>query len=743
MGEDRSFCSSILAKPNKILTRHLIEAAQVFGYLIPFLKSKLQVLAARTGIGYDELVARLFVTVFLHDIGKSSTDFQEHIKGRGVGTPHALLSIPFLLAVPPLELAGSKGYRPEALAVMSHHTPFYDNLYSRYTLANLGKRYFDNCAKEIFESVPFYYEQIQHVHFPLKLSNPETDHSAPSLIRQIIDGVSYYPPKEIRDIHSTFEAILHLCDWLSSAEDFNFPYVLRNPKDTVVSYLASKSGEPFPFQTQCKKILSDLLLVAPTGKGKTEASLLWACNRENCRILYLLPTRVSTNAMYLRQQEIFGKANVGLSHGTSALIIGDQESWVKDKLTASLLKSSTFMLPITVATVDQLLFSLFNWRHWEMINENAKGSSVIFDEIHAYDSFTLSLVLTACQELAPYGTRFAFVSATFPKYLEDLFRSVLKIRGKSIRDKTFAKQIRHKVTFSLEDITRFVGMMRDQYSRGRNVLVIVNTVSKAKDLYELLRGFIPKDDLLLYHSRFIEGDRRTKEDRIIHGQNRSGFVVVSTQVVEVSLDIDYDVLFTQLAPFDVLVQRFGRVNRRGIKSIDETNVYVTAHSEYDYLIYGRENLALAQEIAGEKLQARLVDPQLLSALVEEQYPYEQKNKEVMEELSKVTDDLKILRTALWQIQSLRFQEKSKNLYRFARTRKEALPEVEAIPSQFKENVQKLDSKLKALSYYVKLPLFSYGDSIYEDESMNGILFANIEYSDELGIGPPVNGGVII
>ena len=115
------------------------------------------------------------------------------------------------------------------------------------------------------------------------------------------------------------------------------------------------------------------------------------------------------------------------------------------------------------------------------------------------------------------------------------------------------------------------------------------------DMYRLVRNRIGQTHAMLFHSRFIEQDRQEREERIVEGnQKTSGFVAVVTQIVEVSLDIDYDVMFTQVAPVDALVQRFGRVNRKGQKGL--VPVYVFQPDEGSVKVYGEDLLDQAWEL---------------------------------------------------------------------------------------------------------------------------------------------------
>ena len=147
------------------------------------------------------------------------------------------------------------------------------------------------------------------------------------------------------------------------------------------------------------------------------------------------------------------------------------------------------------------------------------------------------------------------------------------------------------------------------------------------------------DKLLLYHSRFIEKHRTDKEIRIMHAvDDKEGFIAITTQVVEVSLDIDYDILFTQLAPLDALVQRFGRVNRKGSKSITEPNVLVYTYGDKDRLVYGEDNLKNANDIVETYLAGKTPSEEQIIQLIDLQYPKEstldafKKNRKTLEQI---------------------------------------------------------------------------------------------------------------
>ena len=130
-------------------------------------------------------------------------------------------------------------------------------------------------------------------------------------------------------------------------------------------------------------------------------------------------------------------------------------------------------------------------------------------------------------------------------------------------------------------------------------------------------------NLLLYHPRFIELHRIEKENRIKNAvKSHEGFIAITTQVIEVSLDIDYDVLFTQLVPLDTLVQRFGRINRKGFKSVSEANVIVYSNNDKDESIYWEDNLKNAKNIVETYLRGKKPTEGQITQLIDLQYPKE-------------------------------------------------------------------------------------------------------------------------
>ena len=209
----------------------------------------------------------------------------------------------------------------------------------------------------------------------------------------------------------------------------------------------------------------------------------------------------------------------------------------------------TFIRPATVATVDQLLTIGFNGRRWDIKEINAANAVVIVDEVHAYDGWTLGLLISAIHHFSRLGTRFLLMSATLPSHTRAILQKALP-EAVYIADDTLTHERRS--TYMVKE--RYIHKDRDAITRavheGRRVLVVVNTVRQCQELAQQLCELRP----ICYHSHFVLEDRNRIEADIQRTEE-GGRLVVATQVVEVSLDLDFDWLFTECAPADALVQR--------------------------------------------------------------------------------------------------------------------------------------------------------------------------------------------
>lgn len=311
----------------------------------------------------------------------------------------------------------------------------------------------------------------------------------------------------------------------------------------------------------------NVVVIASTGIGKTEAALMWTGTR---KVFYTLPLKVSINAMYKRICGGYGYSSekVTLLHSDSI-----NELISEDDEIAGVLKyqaSRRFSFPVTVCTVDQIFSFVYKYRGCEMLLAMMKYSVVIIDEIQSYDPKLLAKILYGLKLICLIGGRFAIVTATLPPVVT-YFMDKLGLESEK-PEKFLLNKKRHKIKIS-ENIEFDYDEIINK-ARNKKVLIICNTVKKAIEVYEALKE-CDIDYVKLLHSKFIQKHRRILENEIIKFANSTeNGIWISTQIVEASLDIDFDMLFTEMCPADGLLQRMGRCYRKREYNGEEANIVV-------------------------------------------------------------------------------------------------------------------------------------------------------------------------
>lgn len=354
---------------------------------------------------------------------------------------------------------------------------------------------------------------------------------------------------------------------------------LRKRRKEIGRYVRPWHGWNWMQQT-CAHTRGNALLVAPTGAGKTEASLLWALNNRKGgeRIFYVLPYQVSINAMAKRLAELFpdenGQTQLG-ENGNVAIVHSNSDlAYLQESLRDDVPRKEAEQIaranrdaarqlyaPLKVTTVYQLLNLFFGRKFFEVGLLELSNALVIFDEIHAYDGHTLGLILVLLDCLQKMGACIFIMTATLPVALKDQLRDAAGIAEqheiKLPANDALLGEARRELHVCEEplDDAAIIAQIEAQLKVGR-VAVVCNTVKMAIRMRQLLSAHEP----YLVHSRFTLGDRAARERKEEIEAQR---LVIATQVIEVSLDVSFDAMFTQLAPADALLQRMGRVNRHG------------------------------------------------------------------------------------------------------------------------------------------------------------------------------------
>ncbi len=383
--------------------------------------------------------------------------------------------------------------------------------------------------------------------------------------------------------------------------------------EAVFAYLG-KPGQPFrsrPLQTALEGLLKGVdkpalfLIEAPMGEGKTEAALyahlrLQATNGH--RGMYIaLPTQATGNLMFERAKkflDLYKKSrslDLQLLHGASELVEeyqkilvrpntpGEKEEGVEAQVWFSHRKRG-LLSEYAVGTVDQALLGILPTKHHFIRLWGLGNRVVVLDEVHAYDTYTSGLIESLVRWLLALGSSAVLMSATLPKAKRE---SLLRAFGaQRIPEKPYPRitrvlagdpnpvaetfAVREQPTLTLRALPLELEVVAqkalEQARSGGCVACIVNTVQRAQELYQKLKGNPDGVEVCLFHARYPLEERLERERIVLakfgkEGQRPQKAILVATQVVEQSLDLDFDVMFTDLAPVDLVLQRAGRLHR--------------------------------------------------------------------------------------------------------------------------------------------------------------------------------------
>ena len=431
------------------------------------------------------------------------------------------------------------------------------------------------------------------------------------------------------------------------------------------------------------------VVIASTGIGKTEGALYWLGQDKG---IFTLPLKVSINAIYDRIHKDFGYKQVGLLHSDMrseyAKRAGDQ-----DLDLFAINHTKQLAQPLTITTLDQVIDFVGLYPGFELKLAIFSYSKFIIDEIQMYSPRLVAFILMGLKYITDMGGKFLIMTATLPPlFIEAMHK--LKIPFKQ-PDNPFLKLNEHGKVMNRHVIQI---MERDltveevaAHSLNQKVLIIVNTVKKAQELYD---AFIYADsEVNLLHSRFIKNDRYEKEESIKKLGKRDcdeTGIWITTQLVEASVDIDFDILFTELSEATGLFQRMGRVYRGRDYKNTTPNVYVftgyelpTGVSEsdkrsvVDYTIYQKSREVLLQynnQLLKEKTKMDIIN-QIYSrealgdnciylrefdvtlAQLENVLPYEEKEKPTLRDIENQT----IIPFAIYQEKEEEIQKIQKKL----------------------------------------------------------------------------------
>jgi CRISPR-associated endonuclease/helicase Cas3 len=557
----------------------------------------------------------LFWACFLHDFGKAASGFQKMVQGGELWRQrHEVLSLAFLDWIAP---ALSETERKWVLAaIVSHHRDAsviasnYDKDMNPDPLVGMLIQLNENTVRALwrwlYACVASWIEALDLHTFGVRSLEPVDEEQAVHMtyvegVRRTHAWLALYrsfirklPSERDQRVVTTLvmlRGITTTADHMASAHLAHVPQgIQRSWEEFALEGL--KINTHYHQRESAANHHRSTMLIAPTGSGKTEAALFWAMGtgeQTTPRIFYALPYQASMNAMYdrLRLPHYFGKDAVGLQHGRALqalyqrLMDGEQgpKTAVQDaKWRVNLTRLHA--CPVKVFSPYQMLKTVYGIKGFEGMLADYTQSAFIFDEIHAYEPNRLAIILALIKYLREYyGARFFVMSATFPGVLQNIMSEILGIQAPIIAEQKLFEQFRrHRLKLLNGDLLeQGIDCVVADVQSGKSVLVCCNTVQRAQDTQAALLKRLPPEQVQLIHSRFTMEDRLKREQAILTScdvdAEHTALAVVATQVVEVSLNIDLDTIYTDPAPLDALVQRFGRVNRACRKGIVPVHVF--------------------------------------------------------------------------------------------------------------------------------------------------------------------------
>ena len=764
--------SILLAKsdPRETLQEHTENCLAVYDSLrerMPFLADV---------AGEPDFFQYLFYAVALHDFGKAAIGFQKQLTdGKRWGYRHEILSTGFVVT---LQLS-QEAKQAIALAILTHHKDietlrekhpcWEENEYGyqewRKHIAELKPNW--HALMEIQEQVPYWCYTAECLWTPVT----STDQLISGYREFLAPYLNDFEDGALRSLHGTYGMLMRgcmiACDHLASAGKNEIQTALDNLEVELRQHVKEKAkekGRQFhgwePFQKDSGDTTGQLMLSAPTGSGKTEAALLWSdknqCETLGNRVFYVLPYTASINAMYNRLKELVSNDKIGVLHGKATYFIYKQfvdkkyESQIAEKYKV---KYETLIAegcdpdsaqkliaqdqakderdltrkicrPYKVLTPFQLLKAFFGIRGFEMQMAEMSQGLFIFDEIHAYDPHTTALILTMIKKLREdYDAKFCIMTATMPKFLKQMINDAIGEFAQvemapEERDKKFT---RHRVKLLDGNIHNAIPQIEERLNQEDRVMVVCNTVNQAQDVFKTLRGVVKEGKAKLLHSRFILKDRQRIEKEL-----KNADLLVGTQAVEVSLDIDFDCLFTQPAPIDALIQRFGRINRKGKKGICDVHI-CNQGGKSDSFIYSTEKV---ERTKNAFTSVDVLHESKIQNLIDEVYGdgYNEDEQEKFENAKRMFEQH--VKRIVPFIEDKSGSDEFENLFK----------SFEVVPIKFKDTyLAHIDAKeyYEAMAYVAQIRDYQFAklcrENLLNKDDTNPQRFINVCYDETLGL----------
>lgn len=649
----------LLAKsePRISLKQHINDCLKIWQYLkVCFPKAEEIV----PDIDFWEVVR---LSVIIHDLGKGHAEFIKVLMGvtrnEWYGQRHELFSLPFIDG---LDIDPSVK-QLMSLAVAGHHRDFNrlnkEYISNTYSSQKIEDEYEDDELLNYEEEFAKVYLKEIHLllknDFGIELGDYAIKHPQKLILSYLhkstkgefnVNGESYFK------LLLLFGALKN-CDHLGSArleyieqlEEASFFFL--NRKQTELQ----KNGYDFyTHQLKCSKAIGNVILTAPTGSGKTESAMLWLQKqmREDGqgRVFYVLPFTASINAMYERLSsdiDGLGSSKVGMLHGKLQDYLYDYLDNVqyinvskKEAIDEIKNKFKTLFTPLKVVTPFQLLKNLFGLKGFEQGIFEWTGGYFIFDEIHAYSPEVFAQIKVFLEYVVLHMKGKIFImTATMPSFFKNELEKAIGNFSVITADEDLYKSFdRHQVILKNGLLSDNLHLIREDLKAGVKVLVVCNTIVQVQEVFKNLKEYASNSVLL--HSAFTGEDRTLHEKKLKEGEKDENYpiqLLVGTQAIEVSLDIDYDVIYTEPAPIDALIQRFGRVNRKRKKGISPVVIFKESNKN-DKFIYSTDVILRTIEVF-EKISSErngIIEEGKLQEYIDLVYPsWDEKSKKTFDE----------------------------------------------------------------------------------------------------------------
>ena len=565
---DESIVSNIRekkAKPNKSIIEHTNDL--------------LDVLEILWNLGYikEERIYELIQKACIyHDIGKINKEFQKRVKNKGIKfdenkeVAHNVLSLYF---IDESKFNNKEDYLIVSNAVVNHHD---------YCDIGLAIREKSDIIENLLEGLD--HKKVKKV-IPAKIAS----------ISQDIDAIK-------------IKGYLHKCDYSASSgytAEYENNFLEKSLENVLNKWkLDNQDASWNELQQYCIENKNEnIIAIAQTGMGKTEAGLLWISDNKG---FFILPIRTAINAIYDRTKKYISsyggnlEEQLGLLHSSSLEYLllqseddkyDDKDEYIDKKEDKEIIEyekiAKQLSLPINVSTIDQLFDFVYKYPAYELKLTTLSYSKIVIDEIQMYGPDLLAYLVYGLERIVEQGGKVAILTATLPPFVKELLSKSIKFKIKEDGFTDNSKRHNLKILDKRIDSNDICNKYREneKLNKSNKILVVCNSITQAQNLYEEISDILGNKNLHILHSKFIKCERLSKESEIIefgktYKDNKSNEldkqsgIWISTSIVEASLDIDFDYLFTELQDLNSLFQRLGRCNRKGKKDSSENNCYI-------------------------------------------------------------------------------------------------------------------------------------------------------------------------